>query len=106
MVLSVGTLDVSVIIGLVDPLIATLRGLLRNVELATAMTENMTFVGNAVSQVGARIVAPSQEAVGLAMLFTLTGFGDGIDGVWILASVEHRIYSNGYQTTCEGERGD
>lgn len=36
----------------------------------------------------------------------LTGFGDGIDGEWILASVEHRIDSGGYQTAIEGEHGE
>ena len=104
--MSAGNLNVSVLTGLVDPLSAPSRGLPRTVELAAAITVNMTFVGYAWSQVDARIVTPLQEAVRLAMLFTLTGFGDGIDGVWILASVENRIDSNGYQTRREGEPGD
>jgi TP901 family phage tail tape measure protein len=60
-------LNVSVIVGLVDRLSAPLRGLARNVERATAMTANMTFVGDALSRTGAQLVAPLHEAVGLAM---------------------------------------
>ncbi len=36
----------------------------------------------------------------------LDGFGDGIDGTWILTSAEHRIDSGGYRVSVEGERGE
>lgn len=52
------------------------------------------------------LTLPGRPALAAESPLTLTGFGDGIDGVWILASVEHRLDGNGYRTTCEGERGD
>lgn len=38
------------------------------------------------------------------MPLTLAGFGEGIDGRWVLTSVTHRLDSGGYVTEVEGER--
>ena len=62
-------LNVSVIVGLVDRLSAPLKGLARNLERVTALTANMTFVGDALGRTGQALLAPLQDAARAAMSF-------------------------------------
>lgn len=70
----------------------------------TAAAAKLAALGRGTGQLSVRL--PGRADLAAESPLTLSGFGGGIDGVWILASVEHRIDSNGYQTACEGERAD
>lgn len=50
------------------------------------------------------LTLPGRTALGAEVPLTLAGFGDGIDGRWVLTSVTHRVDSGGYVTEVEGER--
>jgi phage protein D len=49
---------------------------------------------------------PGMTALAAETPLTLVGFGDGVDGRWVLTSAEHRIEGGGYRTSVEGERAD
>lgn len=70
----------------------------------TAAAAKLAALGRGTAQLSLSL--PGRTELAAESPMTLAGFGDGIDGEWIIASVEHRIDSNGYQTSCEGERGD
>jgi uncharacterized protein len=50
------------------------------------------------------LTLPGRTALGAEVPLTLEGFGDGIDGRWVLTSATHRIASGGYTTEVSGER--
>jgi phage protein D len=70
----------------------------------TAAAAKLAALARGTAQLSLRL--PGRTALAAESPLVLTGFGDGIDGTWILTSVEHRLDGNGYQTACEGERGD
>ena len=70
----------------------------------TAAAAKLAALARGTAQLSLRL--PGRPALAAESPLVLSGFGDGIDGTWILASVEHRLDGGGYQTSCEGERGD
>lgn len=49
---------------------------------------------------------PGMTALSAETPLILAGFGDGVDGRWILTSAEHRLDDRGYRTSVQGERGE
>jgi TP901 family phage tail tape measure protein len=62
-------LNVQVVVGLVDRLSRSLRGLQRQMRATLDATANMTFVGRALADTGQGVVRPLTDAAQTAMAF-------------------------------------